>query len=127
MAARAHIIEQLHEAGFTDVQAAHLAVFQFPGPHGRTPGDIARGANSSKQAMNNLLANLEQTGYLRRQVNPANRRERIVELTPQGQATIEAIRTAVLGLEQRWRASLGAEKYRQLRELLVQLNRELES
>lgn len=126
MEARGHIIEQLHEAGFTDVQAAHLAVFQYPGPEGRTPGDIARAAGSSKQAMNNLLANLEQTGYLRRQVNPANRRERVVELTPRGQATIKAIRAAVLDIEARWRSELGVERYEELRSLLEELNQTLE-
>jgi DNA-binding MarR family transcriptional regulator len=121
--ARAHISKQLHAAGFTDLQPAHLAVFQHPGPHGRSPGDIARGAQASKQAMNNLLAQLEHAGYLHRRIKPENRRERTVELTARGRDAVRAIRTAVENLEQRWRADLGAEHYDQLRALLERLNR----
>src|SRR5262252_8170393 len=84
LASRARIVAALHEAGFTDIQPAHLAAFQYPGPHGRSPGDIARAALSSKQAMNNVLSQLEKAGYLSRVVSPANRRERTVRLTERG-------------------------------------------
>jgi DNA-binding MarR family transcriptional regulator len=122
LAARAHIVEELRAAGFSDLQPAHLAVFQYPGPHGKSPGEIARGAHASKQAVNNLLAQLEQSGYLRRQVNPGNRRERVVELTSRGHAAIAAMRAAVEDLEQRWRVELGAAEFDRLRELLERLN-----
>lgn len=122
MSARAGVVDQLHAAGFTDLLPAHLAVFQHPGPHGRSPGEIARSANASKQAMNNLLAQLERAGYLTRVVNPANRRERTVMLTTHGHEAIEAIRTAVQRIEQGWRTELGAGRYEQLRSLLERLN-----
>ncbi|HWU23798.1 MAG TPA: MarR family transcriptional regulator, partial [Nocardioides sp.] len=67
MATRGHVVEELRAAGFADLQPAHLAVFQHPGPDGRSPGDLARGARASKQAMNNLLAQLERAGYLARE------------------------------------------------------------
>lgn len=122
MSARTVIVEQLHAVGFTDLLPAHLAVFQHPGPHGRSPGAIARSANVSKQAMNNLLAQLERAGYLIRVVNPDNRRNRQVMLTPQGEEAIQAIRTAVQHIEQGWERDLGARSYEQLRSLLVRLN-----
>ena len=125
MVARAHIVEQLHEAGFADLLPAHLAVFQHPGPDGRSPRDIARAAHMTKQAMNNLLAQLERAGYLHRAVNPANRRERTVELSDRGQTVVRAIRTAVDELEARWRTTLGANDYALLRSLLQRLNQEL--
>lgn len=122
MTARSSIIDHLHAIGFTDLLPAHLAVFQHPGPHGRSPGDIARSANASKQAMNNLLAQLERAGYLTREVNPDNRRERTVLLTTHGHEAIKAIRAAVQHLEQQWKADLGADSYEQLRSLLEKLN-----
>jgi len=122
MAARAHVVEQLHTAGFTDLLPAHMAVFQYPGPHGRTPGQIARAAHASKQAINNLLAQLERAGYLTRLVNPDNRRERLIELTPRGQAAIKTIRSAIHQLERRWEADLGETDYLQLRSRLERLN-----
>ena len=127
MAVRARVVERLHEAGFTDLQPAHLAVFQHPGPQGRSPGDIARGAQASKQATNNLLAQLERTGYLHRKVKPGNRRERTVELTHRGHAAIRAIRASVDEVELRWRTELGAADYEALRSLLERLNQLLDT
>jgi DNA-binding PadR family transcriptional regulator len=57
--------------------------------------------NASKQAINNLLAQLEHAGYLTRLVNPDNRRERTIELTTRGHAAIETIRAAVQQMEER--------------------------
>lgn len=122
MAARAQIVDHLHAAGFADLLPAHLAVLQYPGPHGRSPGEIARAANASKQAINNLLAQLERAGYLSRLVNPDNRRERTVELTSRGHAAIAAIRVAVQQIEQHWQSELGSAAYERLRALLERLN-----
>ncbi|WP_460786361.1 MarR family winged helix-turn-helix transcriptional regulator [Nocardioides maradonensis] len=119
---RAHVVEELRAAGFEDLQPAHLAVFQHPGPDGRSPGDLARGAHATKQAMNNLLAQLERAGYLTREVNPDNRRERVVALTPRGHDAITVIRRAIAGLEAGWRDELGARDYDRLRALLERLN-----
>lgn len=124
-AARSHIMSELHAAGFTDLQGAHLAVFQYPGPDGRSPGDIARSAGATKQAMNNLLTQLERFGYLTREVNADNRRERVVALTSRGHETITAIRAAVAGLEANWSRDLGARNYDQLRTQLERLNESL--
>lgn len=122
LAARSHIVDRLHAAGFTDLQPAHLAVFQHPGPDGRSPGEIARGVQTSKQALNNLLAQLERAGYLRRTASPHSGRERLVVLTAKGRRATAAIRAAVSELEQGWRADLGGADYDTLRALLVRLN-----
>jgi DNA-binding MarR family transcriptional regulator len=122
LASRARIIAALHEAGFTDIQPAHLAALQHPGPDGRTPGDIARSALASKQAMNNLLTQLEKAGYLARVVSPTNRRERTVSLTDRGREVIATIREAVMAVEAEWKQTLGAAEYLRLRKALVSLN-----
>jgi DNA-binding MarR family transcriptional regulator len=126
LAVRAHIVEQLHAAGYTDLQAAHLAVFQHPGPQGRSPSEIARGASSTKQATNNVLTQLERAGYLVRVPNAENRRERAIELTPRGEAAIRTIRACITDLEDQWRAALGARRYDQMRSALQRLNDELD-
>ena len=122
LAVRAQIVEDLRTAGFPDLQAAHLSVFQYPGPEGRSPSDLARAADASKQAMNNLLAQLERAGYLEREVNPANRRERTIRLTGQGREVIEVIRGSVDRLESGWKADFGEADYGQLRSLLERLD-----
>lgn len=122
LSVRAQIVQDLREAGFADLQAAHLAVFQHPGPEGRSPGDLARSADASKQAMNNLLAQLERAGYLEREVNPDNRRERTIRLTERGREVIAVIRGSVDRVESGWRDEFGDADYGRLRSLLERLN-----
>ena len=58
-AARIALLEELRAAGFADLSAAHLNVFQHPGPEGVQPSVLADRAMMSKQAMNHLLGQLE--------------------------------------------------------------------
>src|SRR3954469_8890451 len=60
------MLQRLHEHGFTDLDAAHLAVFQYPGPQGVRPSDLAARLGVTKQALNYLLGQLERLGYLER-------------------------------------------------------------
>jgi DNA-binding MarR family transcriptional regulator len=122
LASRARIIAALHEAGFDDIQPAHLAAFQYPGPDGRSPSDIAYSALASKQAMNNVLTQLEKAGYLTRVVSPANRRERTVSLTERGHDVVTTIREAVMTVEDEWKQTLGTDEYLRLRGSLEALN-----
>lgn len=122
LASRARIVAALHAAGFADIQPAHLAAFQHPGPDGRSPGDIARGALATKQAMNNVLSQLEKAGYLARVVSTANRRERTVALTDRGHRVVATIREAVTAVEAEWERALGSDEYLRLRGSLESLN-----
>ena len=119
---RTRIVADLKASGFADIQAAHLAVFQHPGPEGRSPSDLARTADATKQAMNNLLAQLERSGYLSRDINPGNRRERTIRLTRRGRDVIKVIRGSVDRIESRWRTEFGDVDYERLRTLLERLN-----
>jgi DNA-binding MarR family transcriptional regulator len=56
------IIKELNAAGFAELRLAHMAVLQFPGPDGVRPGVLAERAGISKQAMNQLLGSLEESG-----------------------------------------------------------------
>lgn len=75
--------------------------------------------------MNNLLTQLERTGYVERVPHPDNRRERIVHLTARGRASVEIIRTAMRTLEQSWCDELGDHRYERLRSGLQLLNDKL--
>jgi DNA-binding MarR family transcriptional regulator len=122
LAVRARIVAALHEAGFNDLLPAHVAIFQYPGPHGRSPSDIARSTLASKQATNNLLTQLERSGYLIRAVKPNNRRERTITLTDRGRQAVATIRDTVSVIEEEWKASLGTKRYEQLRSGLEALD-----
>jgi DNA-binding MarR family transcriptional regulator len=112
----------LHEAGFTDVVAAHLAVLRYPGPDGRRPSELAEDVGMSKQAMNYLLGQLEQLGYLTRSDDPGDGRSKRVHLTERGLAAARTMRATVAAIEGELREQLGAEEFGELRRLLSRLN-----
>jgi DNA-binding MarR family transcriptional regulator len=121
-AVQRHMLERLHDRGFDDLDAAHLNVFQYPGPQGARPTELANRLRISKQALNYLLGELERLGYLERRPDADDLRSKRVALTPRGASAIEVIREAVGEVEAAWAQQLGPERFAQLREVLLELN-----
>ena len=122
-AAQRHMLEQLHERGFDDLDAAHLHVFQYPGPQGARPTELATRLRITKQALNYLLGELERLGYLERRPDPDDLRSKRVSLTRRGTSAVRVIRDAVGEVEAAWAQQLGPRRFAQLRNLLLELNR----
>src|SRR5437763_15521182 len=80
------ILREASEAGFTDLVPAHLAMLRYPGPNGRRPSELAAEVGTTKQAMNYLLGQLEQLGYVERVDDPDDQRSKRVQLTKRGEA-----------------------------------------
>jgi DNA-binding MarR family transcriptional regulator len=118
---RDRMLSGLHERGFTDLVAAHLDVFQYPGPANQRPLELAAQTRMSKQALNYLLGQLEQLGYLTRETDPSDQRSKRIRLTPKGRAVVKAIRDIVRQVETDWEKQLGPQQFAQLRHLLTQL------
>jgi len=116
------MLRRLHDHGFTDLEAAHLSVFQFPGPQGLRPSDLAARLRISKQALNYLLGQLERLGYLRREPDPDDQRSKRIALTERGYATVPVIRGSVAEVEAEWAQRLGEKRFGELKGLLVDLN-----
>ncbi len=122
-AVQQHMLDRLHETSFGDFDAAYLSVFQYPGPQGARPSELAERLRISKQALNYLLGELERLGYLERRADPDDRRSKRIALTPRGIAAVGVIREAVGEIETVWAQQLGAKRFDELRNLLLQLNR----
>lgn len=120
-AVQEHILERLHREGFTDIDPSYLIVVQYPGPQGERPSDLAARLRISKQALNHLLGQLEQLGYLERRPDPDDRRSKRIALTPRGHHVAITIREAVADMEATWSRQLGPERFSQLRALLREL------
>jgi DNA-binding MarR family transcriptional regulator len=120
-AVRDRILAGLHEAGFDDVVPAHFSILQYPGPENRRPSELAAETRMSKQAINYLLAQLEELGYLTRDDDPEDQRSKRIHLTERGHAAARTIRTIVREVEADWEKQLGKKRFGQLRELLVAL------
>ena len=121
-AVQRHMLERLHEHGFDDLDAAHVNVFQYPGPQGARPSELATRLRISKQALNYLLGELERLDYLERRPDPDDQRSKRVALTRRGTSAIGVIREAVGELEAAWAKELGPKHFAQLRNLLLELN-----
>ena len=121
-AVQRHMLERLHDHGFGDFDAAYLNVFQYPGPQGARPSDLAARLRISKQALNYLLRELERLDYLERRPDPDDLRSKRIALTSRGEAAIDVIRGAVAETEDGWAQQLGRERFTELRTLLHDLN-----
>lgn len=76
---------------------------------------------SSKQALNYLLRQLEQLGYLTRDLDERDQRSRRIHATPRGHAAGKAICEIVQEVEAEWEQQLGPRSFSQLRCLLTRL------
>ncbi len=121
-AVQRHMLERLHEHGFDDLDAPHLAVFQYPGPEGARPSELAARLRMSRQAVNYLLGQLERLAYLERLPDPDDQRSKRITLTQRGTAVITVVREAVAEIEGKWAQQLGPKRFSQLRTLLHDLN-----
>ena len=65
---------------------------------------------ASKQAMNHLLHQLEEAGYLVRRPHTTDRRTRVVRLTDRGWRALEVIRQVAVELEQSARTAFQRER-----------------
>lgn len=117
-----HMLERLHQQGFADFDAAYLTVFQYPGPQDQRPSELAARLRISKQALNHLLGQLEQRGYLKRQSDPDDGRSKRITVTSRGAKAITVIREAVAETEDSWAQRLGPKRFSQLLHLLRDLN-----
>lgn len=114
------------EAGGTVLRPAHTALFPHIDFHGTRPTEIARRAGISKQAVGQVLDELEAAGMVERIVDPEDKRARLVRFTQRGAAGIMH-GLGVLGrLESRFAGKIGAARMRELRSILTDLEPVLE-
>jgi len=121
-AVQRRMLERLQDSGFADLDFAHLNVFQYPGPQGARPSELAARLGITKQALNYLLGELERLDYLQREPDPDDLRSKRVALTRRGASAIRVIREAVAEVETAWAQQLGPERFSQFRAVLLELN-----
>jgi DNA-binding MarR family transcriptional regulator len=117
---RSQMLLAIHEAGFTDFQEAHFAIFSYPLPDGVRPATLARQKKMSRQAMNYLLAQLEGLGYVERR-QEAQEDRRLVYLTPRGEQIAQAIFGCLRRLHIDWAEEVGPERFQVFLDVLKQL------
>ena len=115
------LVQALASAGFADIQAAHFKVLRFPPPEGERPIDLAQRAGMTKQAMNYLLLQLEELGYVQR-VPVEGAAARLVSLTEKGWRVAEIQRATVHLIEREWERKVGARRFQTFYAVLSELS-----
>ncbi|HJY56060.1 MAG TPA: MarR family transcriptional regulator [Streptosporangiaceae bacterium] len=115
------VFEALAAAGFDDITTAQGRVFARIGPDGSRVTQLAEQAEVTKQTAGFLIDQLERAGYVRRVLDPADARARLVQIARRGQAAVAVARAAEAQVEAEWTRHLGSQAAGQLRRALTRL------
>jgi DNA-binding MarR family transcriptional regulator len=114
---RAALAATLLPYGLSPPQYAVLTVLaRDPGSSG---ADLARACNTTAQAMNGVLANLERDGLIERRPHPTHGRILQVTLSAEGERRLAAANPAVLELEAGIEADFSADEIATVKAWLV--------
>jgi DNA-binding MarR family transcriptional regulator len=116
------VVARLAERGHHAVRPAHGAVFQYLDDTGTTVSTLAARAQMTKQAMAELVLNLERHGYVERVPDPADRRAKLVRPTGRGQQVVAIAQALVPEIEGFIDTVLGADRAGALRRDLQALH-----
>jgi DNA-binding MarR family transcriptional regulator len=115
------LYNRLQGSEYGDVRPSHGAVFGNIDASGTQPVDLARRAGMTKQSMGELIQDLEQKGYVRREVVERDKRHRLVVLSERGRAYQDHVRQLEDALEQDYAREIGKRAFDSLRSGLARL------
>jgi len=116
LAVRSHLDEAVHTAGLTALQYTALTVLER---HPElTSAELARNSFVRAQTMAQMITVLDGRGLISRRRDPHSHRQYLLSLTEEGQSTLDSLREAVQGIEEKMVADMTAAQSRQLREAL---------
>ena len=70
--------------GYTDLKMSYAQVLTYTSPHGTLINDLARINNVSKQAISQVVKQVEESGYVQRRRHPGDGRSTMIFLTDTG-------------------------------------------
>ncbi|MEV6342682.1 MarR family transcriptional regulator [Actinoplanes sp. NPDC051851] len=117
LAVRARLDELVRGHGITALQYTALTVLERH--DGLSAAQLARDSFVTAQSIADMVRALETRGLIRRERNPASRRELLLHLTPEGHSLLAAVATPVAELESRMTAKLTDPQSAELRQSLI--------
>jgi DNA-binding MarR family transcriptional regulator len=116
-----NLLLRLQAVGFSDVRTAHLGVLRQLDMGGTRIIDIAERAGTTKQAMGQVVADCEKQKLVATQIDPTDRRAKIVTFTGRGRALIEAAHNIVDDIEQELIVLVGDKQYDVMKSALARI------
>jgi DNA-binding MarR family transcriptional regulator len=111
----------LEARGAANLSPRHATALVLIDKKGIRLTDLAVRAGITKQAMMQVVNDLEKRGLVTRSADPGDARAKTVSLTAKGQKERTEAGKAVSAAEQKVRRKLGANRYESLRETLADL------
>lgn len=119
------VVEQLHkrlaEDGFDGILYWHGAVFRFIDAEGSRLTALADRSGFTKQAIGEVVGELERHGYVERTTDSEDRRAKIIRLTDRGVQGKVAAARILADIEARWERHLGGHRIADLRRTLEEV------
>jgi DNA-binding MarR family transcriptional regulator len=94
--------------GYTELKLSFAQVLTYISPHGSLINDLARINDISKQAIAQVVQELEALGFIERRRHPGDRRSSLIFLTPTGMRLIRVSIENIAVLEREFARVLGA-------------------
>jgi DNA-binding MarR family transcriptional regulator len=109
------------EKGFGDIRNGHLPLIFNIDPEGISVNILAEKALITKQAISQILKEVEELGYVESQPDEKDKRAKVVKLTQRGIDFIATMLECARVLEKNYIKIIGEEKLQQLTELQYEL------
>ena len=117
----AECFARLAAAGFTGLRMRHSVLLDILGPGGGRITGLAAELGMTKQAMGELVDDLESNGYLERTTDPGDRRARIIRYTDRGREALAMAAEIIPAIEREYAELVGADRYAEAKHVMAQL------
>ncbi|GIH95488.1 MarR family winged helix-turn-helix transcriptional regulator [Planobispora siamensis] len=105
------LFETLARQGHPHVRPRHGTVLAYLAPDGVRATELSRRSGQHKQIIGNIVDELVELGYVRREPDPRDRRAKLIVPTEHGIDEIAKAHAILAGIERRHRRALGEEAY----------------
>lgn len=105
----------------TGVRPVHDAVLAYLDRDGTRASVLAERARLSRQAITQLVDELEELGVVTRRPDPDDGRAKIIEYTPEALEVFDESRRVIAAIEANWKRRLGARRYTAMRSGLEEI------
>ena len=114
---------------FPELRPPHQAVFQHIDhpPEGTRLTTLAYRSGLSKQALIEVIDDMEKLNFVERFPDPTDRRAKLIRLTPRGMSVHEHAYQVVAGVEREWSQLMGDQAFEELKQLLARLSQVLQA
>jgi len=117
----AEFFRRLAEAGHSVLRMPHTMLLENLPEGGARSGVLAAILGITKQAVGEIVDDLEAAEYIRRVADPADRRAKLIVLSSKGAAAFGEVFEILSGMDREFSSAVGTERYAEARATFIQL------